>query len=174
MGILAAELGLDVAIAKRCGLLHDIGKAVDHETEGGHPAIGADLAKRYGEDAVIVNAIGAHHEDIPPESVYAVLTIAADAVSASRPGARRETLENYIRRLERLEAIAKSFPGVSKAYAIQAGREVRVIADAGRIDDKASAKLARDIAREIESELTYPGEVKVTVIRETRVTEVAH
>ena len=174
MGMLAGELGLDPTIARRCGLLHDIGKAIDHETEGGHPAIGMDLAKRYGEDPIVVNAVGAHHEDVPAESVYAVLTIAADAVSAARPGARRESLEKYIRRLERLEGLAKGFPGVSKAYAIQAGREVRVIANAKMVDDKVAAKLARDIAKQIESELTYPGEVKVTVIRETRVTEVAH
>ena len=175
MGALAGELGLDPTLARRCGLLHDIGKAVDHETEGGHPDIGADLARRYGEDPVVVNAIASHHEGPnKPESVYAVLSMAADAVSASRPGARRETLENYIKRLERLETLAKGFPGVSKAYAIQAGREVRVIADAEKLDDKSSAMLARDIAKEIEKELTYPGEVKVTVIREMRVTEIAH
>jgi len=174
MGALAGEMGLDPVLARRVGLLHDIGKAVDHETEGGHPEIGADLARRYGEDPLVVNAIEAHHEKVPAESVYAVLAMAADAVSASRPGARRETLENYIKRLERLETLAKGFPGVSKAYAIQAGREVRVIADADKLDDKSSAMLARDIAREIEKELTYPGEVRVTVIRETRITEVAH
>jgi ribonuclease Y len=172
-GMLAGELGLDPMLAKRCGLLHDIGKAVDHEMEGGHPAIGADLAKRYEESPVVVNAIAGHHGDVEPTSIYTVLVSAADAISASRPGARRETLEKYIKRLERLEAIAGSFPGVDKAYAIQAGREVRVIVNSDKVSDKDAAKVCRDIAKEIESELTYPGEVKVTLIRETRITEFA-
>jgi ribonuclease Y len=171
--IIAGELGLDPMIAKRCGLLHDLGKAVDHEMEGGHPAIGADLAKRYEEKPLIVNAIASHHGDVEPQSVYAVLVTAADAISASRPGARRETLEKYIKRLERLEGIATSFPGVDKAYAIQAGREVRVIVNSDKVGDKEAVKICRDIAKEIENELTYPGEVKVTLIRETRVTEFA-
>lgn len=172
--MLASELNLDPVLAKRCGLLHDLGKAADHEMEGGHPAIGADLARRYEEKPVVVNAIAGHHGDVEPESIYTVLVMAADAISASRPGARRETLEKYIKRLERLEGIANSFPGVEKAYAIQAGREVRVIVNSSKISDKDSAKICRDIAKEIENELTYPGEVKVTLIRETRFTEVAH
>ena len=172
--MLAAELGLDEVLARRCGLLHDIGKAVDHEMEGGHPAIGADLARRYEEKPIVINAAAGHHGDVEAESIYTVLVMAADAISASRPGARRETLEKYIKRLERLEGIAQSFPGVEKAYAIQAGREVRVIVNSGKITDKDSAKICRDIAKEIESELTYPGEVKVTLIRETRFTEMAH
>jgi len=171
--MLASELGLDPVIGKRCGLLHDIGKAVDHEVEGGHPAIGADLARRYEEKPVVINAIAGHHGDVEPETIYTVLVMAADAISASRPGARRETLEKYIKRLERLEGIANSFPGVDKAYAIQAGREVRVIVNSGKITDKESAKICRDIAKEIENELTYPGEVKVTLIRETRFTDFA-
>ncbi|HUW58737.1 MAG TPA: ribonuclease Y [Planctomycetota bacterium] len=172
--MLASELGLDPVLARRCGLLHDIGKAVDHEMEGGHPAIGGDLARRYEEKPLVINAIAGHHGDVEAESIYTVLVMAADAISASRPGARRETLEKYIKRLERLEGIAQSFPGVDKAYAIQAGREVRVIVNSDKINDKDSAKICRDIAKEIETELTYPGEVKVTLIRETRFTEVAH
>jgi ribonuclease Y len=171
--MLAGELGLDPVLAKRCGLLHDIGKAVDHEMEGGHPAIGADLAKRYEEKPVVINAIAGHHGDVDPTSIYTVLVMSADAISASRPGARRETLEKYIKRLERLEGIAGSFPGVDKAYAIQAGREVRVIVNSDKIGDKDAAKVCRDIAKEIENELSYPGEVKVTLIRETRFTEFA-
>ncbi len=172
--MIAGELGVDPILAKRCGLLHDIGKAVDHEMEGGHPAIGADLAKRYEEKPLIINAIAGHHGDVPPESIYTVLVMAADAISAARPGARRETLEKYIKRLERLEGIASSFPGVDKAFAIQAGREVRVIVNSDKISDKDAAKVCRDIAKEIENELTYPGEVKVTLIRETRFQEIAH
>jgi ribonuclease Y len=171
--IMAGELRVDVALAKRIGLLHDIGKAVDHELEGGHPEIGALLGKRVDEDPVVINAIAAHHEGEPPQSVYAVLVQAADAISASRPGARRETLEKYIKRLERLEGVAGSFEGVETAYAIQAGREVRVIVKSEKIDDKAAVKLARDIAKEIEQELDYPGEIRVTVIRETRAVEYA-
>mgnify|MGYP000619200151 CR=1 FL=1 len=165
---MAGELRLDPALARRIGLLHDIGKAVDHELEGGHPEIGALIGKRIDEDATVINAIAAHHEGAPPETVYAVLVQAADAISASRPGARRETLEKYIKRLERLEEVAGSFEGVDTAYAIQAGREVRVIVKADKVDDRMTTKLARDIAKEIEQELDYPGEIRVTLIRETR------
>jgi len=172
-GIMAAELGLDVKLAKRCGLLHDIGKAVDHEVEGGHQQIGADLARRYKEAPEVINAIAAHHEDEPATSPYAVIVQAADAVSASRPGARRETLEKYIKRLERLEAVATSFDGVRGAYAIQAGREIRIMVDPEQIDDALAAKLARAIAKRIEEELAYSGEIKVTVMRETRIVEYA-
>ncbi|MFW6163383.1 MAG: ribonuclease Y [Planctomycetota bacterium] len=171
--IMAAELKLDTELAKRIGLLHDIGKAVDHELEGGHPEIGALLGKRLDESDVVINAIAAHHEGEPPNTIYAVLAQAADAISASRPGARRETLEKYIRRLERLEDVAGSFDGVGNAYAIQAGREVRVIVKSDKVGDKEAARLARDVAREIEHELNYPGEIRVTVIRETRVVEYA-
>ena len=169
--MMAGELGLDPLIAKRAGLLHDIGKAVDHEVEGGHAAIGADFARRYGERPEIINAIAAHHEDCEPESIYAVLVLVADAISASRPGARRESLEKYIKRLERLEDVAMSFPGVERAYAIQAGREVRVIVRPERVEDKEAPRLCRQIADEIERELTYPGEITVTLIRETRSVE---
>jgi ribonuclease Y len=171
--IMAAELKLDPVLAKRIGLLHDLGKAVDHELEGGHPEIGVLLGKRLDEKPVVLNAIAAHHEGEAPESIYAVLVQAADAISAARPGARRETLEKYIRRLERLEDVASSFDGVENAYAIQAGREVRVIVKSDKIGDKEAAKMARDIAKEIEQELDYPGEIRVTVIRETRSVEYA-
>mgnify|MGYP005837441149 CR=1 FL=1 len=173
MAIMAGELRLDPALAKRIGLLHDIGKAVDHELEGGHPEIGALIGKRMDEDAIVINAIAAHHEGAAPQSVYAVLIQAADAVSASRPGARRETIEKYVKRLERLEGVASSFEGVENAYAIQAGREVRVIVKSDKVDDRAATKLARDIAKQIEQELDYPGEIRVTVIRETRAVEYA-
>ncbi len=172
-GLLAEELGLDGAVGRRCGLLHDIGKAADHEMEGGHPAIGAELTKRYGECKEVVHAALGHHDDLRPETPYTVLVAAADAVSASRPGARRETLEKYVRRLEELEGVACGFPGVEQAYAIQAGREIRVIADSGQLDDALAAKLCRDIAKAIQEQLTYPGEVKVTVLRETRNVEFA-
>lgn len=171
MGILAGELKLDVALAKRCGLLHDIGKAIGPEMEGTHAIAGADLAKRYDERPEVVNAIGGHHEEKPVESVYTVLTSAADAISAGRPGARRETLEKYIKRLEKLESIATSFSGVEGAYAIQAGREIRVLVCPEKVNDKVAAKMCYDIAREIEGQLEYPGEVVVTVIRETRFIE---
>jgi len=170
---IAGELGMDVKLAKRCGLLHDIGKAVDHEVEGGHPQIGAALAHRYGERAEVVNAIAAHHEDVPSTSLYTTIVAAADAISASRPGARRETLEKYIKRLQRLEELATSFEGVESAYAIQAGREIRVIVDSARVSDKDALRTCRAVAHEIEKELSYPGEVKVTLIRETRVVEYA-
>jgi len=172
-GIMAAELGLDVQLAKRCGLLHDIGKALDHEVEGTHPELGADIARKCGEPAEVVESIGAHHEDTEAATLYTVLVAAADAVSSARPGARRETLEKYVKRLQRLEEIAGSFGGVESAYAIQAGREVRVIVKADKVDDKMAAKMCRDIAKEIEDEMTYPGEVKVTLIRESRFVEVA-
>ncbi|KAB2835412.1 MAG: ribonuclease Y [Candidatus Brocadia sp.] len=171
MGIIAGELKLDVPLAKRCGLLHDIGKAIGPEMEGTHAVAGADLAKRYDERPEVVNAIGGHHEETPVESVYTVLVSAADAISAGRPGARRETLEKYIKRLEKLESIATSFGGVESAYAIQAGREVRVMVCPDKTNDKAAAKMCYDIAREIEGQLEYPGEVVVTVIRETRFVE---
>jgi len=172
-GLMAAELQLDERLARRCGLLHDIGKAIDHEVEGGHPAVGADAARRCGENDIVVNAIAAHHNDIPMDSAFAVLTAAADAVSACRPGARRDTLERYIQRLQRLEEIATRYDGVDSAFAIQAGRELRVMVNPNKIGDRTSQRLAREIARSIEDELTYPGEVKVTLLRETRVTDYA-
>lgn len=172
-GMMAAELGADVKVAKRAGLLHDIGKAIDHEVEGPHVTIGADLAKKYRENPEVVHAIAAHHGDIEPETVEAVLVQAADAISAARPGARRETLENYIKRLEKLEQIADSFEGVDKSYAIQAGREIRIIVKPERVDDVIAAQMARDIVKRIEGELDYPGQIKVTVIREVRAVEYA-
>ena len=172
-GMMAEEIGLDGALGRRCGLLHDIGKAADHEMEGGHPLIGAELTKRYGERREVVHAALGHHDDLRPETPYTVLVAAADAISASRPGARRETLEKYVRRLEELEALACGFPGVEQAYAIQAGREIRVIADSGKLSDEDAAKLCRDIAHAVQDQLTYPGEVKVTVLRETRNIEFA-
>jgi ribonuclease Y len=172
-GLMAEQLGLDAALARRCGFLHDIGKAADHEMEGGHPAIGAELLKRYGECPEVVHAAAGHHDDIRPEYIYTVLTAAADACSASRPGARRETLEKYVRRLEELEAIALGFPGVSQVFAVQAGREVRVIVDPKDVNDREAAKLARDIAQAVEQTMTYPGEVRVVVMREVRSVGVA-
>lgn len=172
-GLMAEQLGLDGTLARRCGFTHDIGKAADHEMEGGHPAVGAELLKRYNEGEEVVHAALGHHDDIRPEYIYTVVVAAADAVSASRPGARRETLEKYVRRLEELETLACGFPGVEQAYAVQAGREVRVIVDAKQVDDRESAKMCRDMANAIEETLTYPGEIKVTVLRETRITEFA-
>ena len=172
-GMIAAELGLDEEIARRAGLLHDLGKAVDHKIEGPHALIGADLARRYNESPDVVSAIAAHHEDQEARSVYDVIIAAADAVSASRPGARRESLDAYVKRLEKLEEIAKTFNGVSKAYAIQAGREVRVMVSPNISDDGVVHKIAFDIARKIEEEMKYPGQIKVTVTRETRATEYA-
>ena len=166
-GLLAEEVGLNGPLGRRCGLLHDIGKAADHEMEGGHPLVGAELARRYGESKEVIHAALGHHDDLRVETPYTLLVSAADAISASRPGARRETLEKYVRRLEELESLALGFPGVEQAYAIQAGREVRVLVDSQQLDDAESAKLCRDIAQSIQSQLTYPGEVKVTVLRET-------
>lgn len=171
--MMAAELGADEKLARRAGLLHDIGKAVDHEVEGTHIQIGVDLLKRYKESPEVIHAIQCHHGDYEPESIEAVLVAAADSVSAARPGARRETLESYIKRLERLENIADSFEGVEKAYAIQAGREIRIMVKPERIDDAEAVWTAREIANRIESELEYPGQIKVTVIRETRAIEYA-
>jgi ribonuclease Y len=167
-GIMASELGINVKQAKRAGLLHDIGKAVDHETEGSHGKIGADLAKKYGESPMVIHAIASHHEEEKTESVLDVLVEAADALSGARPGARREMLETYVKRLEELEKIAQSFPGVEKSYAIQAGREIRIMVQPDRISDEDSVILSRDIAKKIEKEMTYPGQIKVTVIREMR------
>lgn len=172
-GLMAAELGLDDQLAKRCGLLHDIGKAIDRETEGTHTQIGADFMRRFNEHEYVINAIEGHHADVPIISAYTVLVQTADAVSGARPGARREPLESYIKRLKQLEELADSFKGVSKAYAIQAGREIRVIVENEAIDDLAATILAGDIATKIESEMQYPGQIKVTVIRETRSTEYA-
>jgi ribonucrease Y len=172
-GIMASELGLDVKLAKRGALLHDIGKVVSHEEEGTHAMLGAELAKKFGESDLIVNAIAAHHEQVEPLCPESVLVAAAEALSAARPGARRETLEAYVKRLEKLEALATGFTGVDKAYAIQAGREIRVIIRQGELNDSESFALSRDLAKKIEQELTYPGQIKVTVIRENRFIEFA-
>lgn len=171
--VMADELGLDGSLARRAGLLHDIGKAIDHEIEGSHSAIGANYLKRFNEKSVVLNAAAGHHGDIPADNPYTPLVTAADAVSASRPGARRETLERYIKRLEKLEDIASSFRGVENAYAIQAGREIRVIVNADKVPDEAAVKVARDIANKIENEMTYPGEIQVTLLREVRCIEYA-
>jgi ribonuclease Y len=172
-GMLAEMIGLNGDLARRCGLLHDIGKAADHELEGGHPKIGADLLKRHGENEIVVHAALGHHDLLVTEYPYTLIVATADACSASRPGARRESLERYIKRMEELETIAKGFPGVDQAFAIQAGRELRVIANARDTDDAKAAKICRDIAEAFEQQLTYPGEIKVTVVRESRFTEVA-
>ena len=173
LGSMATELGLDFKLARRVGLLHDIGKAVDHQVEGTHAKLGAELAKKYGESAEVVGAIESHHEEAPIQSIYGVLAIAADAISASRPGARRETLETYIKRLEKLESIANLFKGVDKSFAIQAGREIRVIVQPDKITDAEATAMARDIRKKIEEGMEYPGQIKVTVIRETRAIEYA-
>ena len=172
-GAMAAELGLNEKQARRAALLHDIGKALTHEVEGSHAIIGAEIARKYGESAKIVNAIAAHHEEVRAETILAPLVDAADALSGARPGARREVLESYVKRLDDLERISTSFKGVEKAFAVQAGREVRIIVEPGAIDDDQATLLARDVARKIESEMTYPGQIKVTVIRETRASEMA-
>ncbi|MBN2170738.1 MAG: ribonuclease Y [Candidatus Krumholzibacteriota bacterium] len=172
-GLMAAELDLDPALARRAGLLHDIGKALDHEMEGTHAAIGAQIAERHGENAVVVNAIAGHHEEIEPTNLVTWLVSAADAISSARPGARRESLEHYVKRLQRLEEIADGFHGVETSYAIQAGRELRIVVNAQALDDEQAATLSYEIARRIESELEYPGEIKVVVIRETRATDTA-
>jgi ribonuclease Y len=173
-GIMASELGLNVKLARRMGLLHDIGKAVDHEVEGPHALIGSRLAKKFGESPQIVHAVSAHHEDVPPNSVYALLVQASDGLSGARPGARKELLENYIKRLEDLENIANSFKGVANTYAIQAGRELRVIVESNQISDEESILLSRDVVKKIEESLTFPGQIKVTVIRETRAVQYAN
>ena len=172
-GIMAAEIGANVTLAKRAGLLHDIGKAIDHEVEGPHVQIGADVAKKYRENNQVINAIMAHHGDVEPATVEAVLVQAADAISAARPGARRETLENYIKRLEKLEEIANSFEGVDKSFAIQAGREIRIIVKPENVNDADTIIMAKEIVKRIETELEYPGQIKVNVIRETRAVEFA-
>ncbi len=171
--VIADELGLDPDLARRCGFLHDIGKAMDHEAEGGHPAIGMEFCKKFGEREEVLNAIGGHHNDIPATSVYTPIVMSADAISGARPGARRETLERYVKRLEQLEAIATSLKGVREAYAIQAGREVRVIVDPEQVDDANCHYIARDIARRVSEEMTFPGEIRVTVLREMRTVEYA-
>jgi ribonuclease Y len=173
LGAMASELGADWHLARRIGLLHDIGKAVDQQQEGTHARIGASLAKKYGESDEVVHAIESHHEEQTPLTLYAVLSVAADAISAARPGARKETLDAYIKRLEKLEAIANLFKGVEKSYAVQAGREIRVIVEPQRISDSEAVNLSRDIKKKIEESLEYPGQIKVTVIREVRAIEYA-
>ena len=172
-GLMAAELGADVMTARRAGLLHDIGKSIDHEVEGSHVTIGVDIAKKYKEPDAIVHAIHAHHGDVEPQTIVAVLVQAADAISAARPGARRENIENYVKRLEKLEEVSKSFPGIDSAYAIQAGREIRIMVKPEQVSEDQMVLLARDIAKKIEAELTYPGQIKVHLLRETKTIEYA-
>jgi ribonuclease Y len=171
--LLAAEVGVDGTVAKRAGLLHDIGKAVHHEIEGAHAIVGADLLERYGESDEVVNAVASHHDEVPHTSIYGILVSAADAISASRPGARSETMTTYIKRLDDLEKVGQSFEGVEKCFAIQAGRELRVLVEPDRLNDSEAYFLARNIARRIEEALHYPGQIRVTVIRETRCVEFA-
>ena len=171
--LLAEQMGLDPTLARRCGFCHDIGKAADHEMEGGHPAVGAELLKRYGEGEEVVHAAAGHHDDIRPEFIYTVLVAAADAASASRPGARRENLDRYVKRLEELEGLACGFPGVDQAFAVQAGREIRIIVNSREVSDRGAAKMTKEVAKAIEENLTYPGEVKVVVLRETKAVEYA-
>jgi len=172
-GLFASEIGLDVRVAKRAGLLHDIGKSIDHDMEGSHVQIGADLCRKYKESELIINAVEAHHGDVEPQSLIAVIVQAADAISAARPGARRETLETYTNRLKQLEDITNEFKGVDKSFAIQAGREIRIMVVPEVISDSDMVLLARDISKKIETELEYPGQIKVNVIRESRVTDFA-
>jgi ribonuclease Y len=172
-GLMAAELGEDTAQARRSGLLHDIGKAMSHEIEGPHAIVGADFLKRLGESPVIVNAVASHHDEVPHETIFGILVAAADAISASRPGSRSEGMTTYLQRLENLERIALDFEGVERAFAIQAGRELRVVVKPEVVDDRDSVRLARDIARKIEDQLLYPGQIRITVIRETRCVEYA-
>ena len=172
-GLIASEIGLDVRVAKRAGLLHDIGKSVDHEMEGSHIQIGADLCRKYKESEIVINAVEAHHGDVEPQSLIAVIVQAADAISAARPGARRETLETYTNRLKQLEDITNEFKGVDKSFAIQAGREIRIMVVPEVISDSDMVVLARDISKKIEAELEYPGQIKVNVIRDSRVTDYA-
>ena len=172
-GLIASELGENIATAKRAGLLHDLGKSIDHEVEGSHVTIGAELARRYKESNDVVHAIEAHHNDVEPHTIIACIVQAADAISASRPGARRENIENYVKRLEKLEEISKSFPGIASSYAIQAGREIRIMVKPEAVSEDQMVLLARDIAKKIEAELTYPGQVKVHVLRETKVVDYA-
>jgi ribonuclease Y len=171
--IIADQLGLDGTLARRCGFLHDIGKAMDHEMEGGHPKIGMDFAKQFGEKEAVLNAIGGHHADIPSTTFYTPIVMAADAISSARPGARRESMEKYVQRLQELQDIATSFKGVTEAYAIQAGREVRVMIDAAKVGDDEAFLIAHQIAKRVSEEMTFPGEIRVTVLRETRAIEYA-
>jgi ribonuclease Y len=173
MGLMASELGIDTMLAKRAGLLHDIGKAITHEVEGPHAVVGADFIKRYGEMDAVVNGVASHHNDVPPVGPLGILVSAADAISASRPGARSENMATYLKRVEDLEKIALSFPGVEKCYAVQAGRELRVLVHPEQINDEQAYGLARNIALKIEDGLQYPGQIKITVIRETRCVELA-
>jgi ribonucrease Y len=172
-GIMAAELGVNIQEAKRAGLIHDVGKALTHEVEGSHAVLGHDISRRYGENENVANAIGAHHAEMPMSNITAILVQAADAMSAARPGARSEMLQNYIKRLEQLEELVNAFPGVEKSYAIQAGREVRVVVQPDKVNDAEAAQLSRDLARKVETEMTYPGQIRVTVVRETRAVEIA-
>jgi ribonuclease Y len=173
-GVMAAELGIEPTLVKRCAFLHDIGKALTHEVEGSHAIIGAELLRRMGEDEAVAHAVEAHHNEVQPRTIEAVLTQASDTCSAARPGARRESIESYVKRLSRIEEIARAKPGVEKVFAMQSGRELRVMVQPAEVDDLAASVIAREIAKEIEDELTYPGQIRVTVVRESRSTEIAH